>query len=150
MACWASIRFRIFMGIVLERHFALLLWTLNIFCNLIYCSYSEFKQLDACWASETIVTDNQVVFRTVRNIFSYGLGKFVGLNVFNSPKIRLRKDKFPRLRFKKISRTLSYELYNAFLKKSETFRTPYTFVKIIPFNYSGRKERVLKAKSQFV
>ena len=82
MACWPSIRFRIIMEIVLERHFALLLWTLNIFCNLIYCSYSEFEQLDAGWASETIVTDNQVVFRTVRNIFSYGLGKFVGLNVF--------------------------------------------------------------------
>ena len=37
---------------------------------------------------------------------------------------------------------------NAFLKKSETFRTPYTFVKIVPLNYSGREGRVLK-KSMF-
>ena len=40
------------------------------------------------------------------------------------------------------------ELSNAFLKKSKTFRTPYTFVKIIPLYYSGREERVLK-KSMF-
>ena len=38
----------------------------------------------------------------------------------------------------------SYELQNAFLKKSETFRTPYTFVKIIPLDYRRREERVLK------
>ena len=38
----------------------------------------------------------------------------------------------------------SYELQNAFLKKSETFRTPYTFVKMIPFDYSGWEEGVLK------
>ena len=37
----------------------------------------------------------------------------------------------------------SYELQNAFLKKSETFRTPYTFVKIIPLDYRGREERVM-------
>ena len=35
----------------------------------------------------------------------------------------------------------------AFLKR-ETFRTPYTFVKIIPLNYSGREERVY-IKSMF-
>ena len=36
-----------------------------------------------------------------------------------------------------------------FLKTdSKTFRTPYTFVKIIPLDYSGREERVLK-KSMF-
>ena len=38
----------------------------------------------------------------------------------------------------------SYELQNAFLKKSKTFRTLYTFVKITPLNYSRREERVLK------
>ena len=37
-----------------------------------------------------------------------------------------------------------YELQNAFLKKSETFRPPYTFVKIIRLDDSGREERVLK------
>ena len=31
-----------------------------------------------------------------------------------------------------------------FLKKSETFRTPYTFVMTIPLDYSGREERVLE------
>ena len=38
----------------------------------------------------------------------------------------------------------SYELQNAFLKKSKTFRTLYTFVKTTPLNYSRREERVLK------
>ena len=42
----------------------------------------------------------------------------------------------------------SYELQNAFLKKSKTLRTPYTFVKIILLDYSGREEQVLK-KSMF-
>ena len=41
-----------------------------------------------------------------------------------------------------------YELQNAFLKMSKTFGTPYDFVKIIPLNYSGREERILK-KSMF-
>ena len=41
-------------------------------------------------------------------------------------------------------RSWSYELYNAFLKKSETFRTPYNFLKIIPLCNSGREERVLR------
>ena len=41
-------------------------------------------------------------------------------------------------------RSWSCELQNAFLKKSETFRTAYTFVNIISLYYSGREERVLK------
>ena len=41
-------------------------------------------------------------------------------------------------------RSWSYKLQNAFLKKSKTFRTRYTFVKIIPLNYSGREEQALK------
>ena len=41
-------------------------------------------------------------------------------------------------------RSWSYELQNAFLKKSKTFRTRYTFVKIIPLNYIGREEQALK------
>ena len=45
-------------------------------------------------------------------------------------------------------RSWSYELQNAFLKKTETFRTPYTSVKIIPLSDNGRGERVLK-KSMF-
>ena len=45
-------------------------------------------------------------------------------------------------------RSWSYELQNAFLKNSESFRTPYTFGNITPFNYIGREERVLK-KSMF-
>ena len=31
-----------------------------------------------------------------------------------------------------------------FLKKSKTFRTPYTLVKTIPLYYTGGEERVLK------
>ena len=39
---------------------------------------------------------------------------------------------------------MNCKIQNPFLKKSETFRTPNTFVKIIPLNYSERKEQVLK------
>ena len=38
-----------------------------------------FNQITASWAWETTVSDNKVVFRTVRNILSYGLGKFAGV-----------------------------------------------------------------------
>ena len=36
------------------------------------------------------------------------------------------------------------ELQNAFIKNSETCRTPYSFVTLVSVNYNGPEERVLK------
>ena len=64
-----------------EQHLVLLLLTLNIFHLFYTDNIAEFEQINAGWGWEMVVSDI-FFFATVRNMFSYGLGKFVGLYVF--------------------------------------------------------------------
>ena len=45
---------------------------------------AEFEQINASSTWETVISDNEVVFRTVRNTLPYGLGK--PYNLRNDPE----------------------------------------------------------------
>ena len=42
---------------------------------------TEFEQINVVWAGETVVQSINLFPVTVKNILSYGLGKFVGIYV---------------------------------------------------------------------
>ena len=65
----------------------------------------EFEQINACWASGTVVSDNKFVFSNCEKYIVLWAGKICWAIWFHlySPNIRLEKDEFSRQHFKKIS-----------------------------------------------
>ena len=91
-----------------EQRLAPLLLTLNIFLTLFYCYYCCILTNKCIWSREIIVSDKEFAFSNCQKYIVLWPGEIYWATSFHSylPNIRLRKDKFSRQNFKKISRTL--------------------------------------------